>query len=224
MIPLFTNVEFNESKSKDLLPCKCKQCDKTFYRTKHRIKSFINTNHNATGDFCSNICSGLFNRNKEKVICANCNKVFEKYPNEILKTNNHFCTRSCSVTYNNKNKTTGTRRSKLEIYLEEQLTSSYPNLLIDYNKKDAIGSELDIYIPSLNLAFELNGIFHYEPIYGSNKLNQIQENDISKSKACIDKQIDLCVIDTSGLINFKPLKAKKYLDIIVNIINQRTLC
>ena len=38
---------------------------------------------------------------------------------------------------------------------------------------EAINSELDVYVPSLNLAFELNGIFHYEPIYGEKKLNQI---------------------------------------------------
>jgi len=42
----------------------------------------------------------------------------------------------------------------------------YPDLVIHFNKKDAINSELDIYIPSLKLAFELNGIFHYEPIFG----------------------------------------------------------
>lgn len=123
----------------------------------------------------------------------------------------------------NKHKTTGTRRSKLEIYLEEQLTILYPNLQIDYNKKDAIGSELDIYIPSLNLAFELNGIFHYEPIFGINKLNQTQINDQNKFKSCIENKIDLCIIDTSFQQKFKINTSKKFLDIIANIINQRTL-
>jgi hypothetical protein len=125
--------------------------------------------------------------------------------------------------YNNKHKTTGNRRSKLEIYLEQQLTLLYPNIAIDFNNKSVIGSELDIYIPSLNLAFELNGIFHYEPIFGVNKLDQIRNNDISKSKACFDAKIDLCIIDTSNQINFKISTSKPYLDIITKIIDERLL-
>ena len=63
------------------------------------------------------------------------------------------------------------------MWLEEQLTSLYPKLDIHFNRKDTIGSELDIYIPSLNLAVELNGIFHYEPIFGKDKLSKIKTND-----------------------------------------------
>jgi hypothetical protein len=137
------------------------------------------------------------------------------------KSNNHFCSQSCSATYNNKNKTHGNRRSKLEIWLEEQLTTLYPNLQIDFNKKEIIGSELDIYFPSLNLAIELNGIFHYEPIYGVNKLFQIQENDKSKTKLCHDLKIDLCIIDVSQQKYVKPSTSQKYLDIIVKIVNSR---
>jgi hypothetical protein len=142
---------------------------------------------------------------------------------QLHRSKNHFCSQSCTISYNNKHKTTGNRRSKLEIYLENQLTILYPNLPIDYNLKLAINSELDIYIPSLNLAFELNGIFHYEPIFGINKLDQIRNNDISKSKACIDNRIDLCIIDTSDQKYVKPSTSQKYLDIIIKIINERLI-
>ena len=103
------------------------------------------------------------------------------------------------------------------------MTQLYPSIHIDFNQKKAINSELDIYIPSLNIAFELNGIFHYEPIYGTNKLRQIQENDISKSKACHEAKIDLCIIDTSTQKYFKESTSQKYLDIINNIIKERLL-
>jgi hypothetical protein len=225
MKPLYTQKEFNLAKSKDLLPCECLYCKDTFNRTKHEIQRFINPKQDRTGDFCSHKCSRLFLKTKQTINCTNCNNEFEKYDNEIKKSKsgNHFCSQSCSATYNNKNKTTGTRRSKLEVWLEKQLTLLYPNLEIHYNQKSAISSELDIYIPNLNLAFELNGIFHYEPIYGVDKLRQIQTNDISKSKECHDKMIDLCIIDTSTQKYVKPSTSQKYLDIINNIINERLL-
>ena len=155
------------------------------------------------------------------VNCKNCDFKFEKSYSDRKKTPNHFCSHSCTATYNNKNKTTGYRRSKLEVWLEEQLTNLYPSLPIDYNKKTAIGSELDIYIPTLNLAIEINGIFHYEPIYGVDKLNKVQHNDKSKSLSCHESKIDLCIIDSSSQKYVKPSTSKKYLDIITKIINER---
>lgn len=129
-----------------------------------------------------------------------------------------FCNHSCSATYNNTHKSKGTRISKLETFLREQLTKEYSYLDIRYNEKTAINSELDIYIPSLKLAFELNGIFHYEPIYGADKLKKIQNNDTRKMQACIEHSIELCIIDTSALSYFKIDKALKYYDIVVKLL------
>lgn len=56
---------------------------------------------------------------------------------------------------------------------------------------------MDIYIPVLSLAFELNGIFHYEPIYGEGKLLSIQNNDDRKFQACLEHDIELCIINSS---------------------------
>jgi hypothetical protein len=221
MKPLFTESEFNLSSSKDLLPCECYQCGKSFLRSKKYINDVLNPKLDKNGKFCSKICSSKYNSKRIICVCKNCNTEFEKISSEFKRFPNNFCSRSCSVSYNNKHKTTGNRRSKLELWLQEQLTKLYPNLEIHYNKTSAINSELDIYIPSLNLAFELNGIFHYEPIFGVNKLQRIQQNDISKSKACHDAKIDLCVIDTSGHKYVKPSTSQKYLDIILNIIKER---
>lgn len=136
----------------------------------------------------------------------------------MKKGPNHFCTQSCAGKYNNAHKTKGTRRAKLEVYLEQELEKLFPDLKFHHNKTDAINAELDIYIPSLRLAFELNGIFHYEPIFGAEKLSRIRTNDQRKYQACIERGISLTVIDSSSMKYFKHNNAQKYLDIIVNII------
>jgi len=210
----------------DSLPSKtevkltCPNCNQTFIRIKNVIQSKIKT-HKQPAIYCSYKC---FNEARDKTItihCAHCNKTFTKIPSELTDSGNNFCSHSCATTYYNTHKTSGTRRSKLEKWLEEQLNSLYPELDVKYNSKEEINSELDIYIPSLNLAFELNGIFHYEPIYGVEKLASIQNNDNRKFQACLEQEIELVIIDTSSMKNFKPLKARKYIDIITKIINYK---
>lgn len=203
---------------------KCSYCSKI-----KRIP-FSAYNQSETGNhFCSRSCAATYrnihriNKNSKKGNCKNCNCEI-KIQNAVYKkskTGNNFCSRSCAATYNNTHKTTGNRRSKLEKYLESELIQLYPNLGIHFNRKDAINSELDIYIPSLNLAFELNGIFHYEPIFGGEKLLKTQNNDKRKFQACYENNIELCIIDTSTLSYFKEHNALKYLGIITNIINDK---
>ena len=223
MKPLYTQKEFNDSKSDDKLPCECYICMKTFHLKKSRIQKVLNPQQVVQGKYCSKKCQTIGQKTKQKVNCKQCDIVFEKLPNQIKKSPNHFCSKSCAVSYHNTHKTKGNRRSKLEFWLEEQLTKLYPNLEVHFNRKDTINSELDIYIPSLKLAFELNGIFHYEPIYGFDKLNQIQNNDSNKFQKCIENEISLCIIDVSKQNYFKPKSSKQYLDIIINIISKNLL-
>lgn len=221
MKPLYTEQEYNNAKGIDFLPLECEYCGKTFYQAKKAIKSYLNGNPRFAIKFCSRSCCGMYSKKEVSLKCNNCGKTFYKKLSQFKKSSNHFCSRSCAATYNHTHKSHGHRRSKLEIWIESQLTSLYPSLDIHFNRKEAINSELDIYIPSLKLAFELNGIFHYEPIYGINKLNQIQTNDISKTKACHNAKIDLCIIDVSQQKYVKPSTSQKYLDIITNIIKER---
>lgn len=217
---LYSTDEYQKAKLDDLLPCKCNYCLLLFKTTKRKIQS----NRNNPPKFCSKKCQSKSQIKTNLVECKNCKLIFNKKLKHINKTTNHFCTKSCASKYNSthrKPRIKGTVRSKLEVYIEEQLTNLYPNLEIHYNKRDTIGMELDIYIPSLNIAFELNGIFHYEPIYGKDKLERTIINDLSKSKACHEAKIDLCVIDTSQQKYVKPSTSQKYLDIITNIINER---
>ena len=210
--------------SRELIPLQCELCNTTFYRTKHEVVRAIKTKKKTQYNckFCSRSCRDKSRTTRLQVECKLCNSIFEKFLYEIKKSKNNFCSSSCAATYNNTHKTKGTRKSKLECWLETKLPMLYPSLEFHFNRKDAINSELDIYIPSLKLAFELNGIFHYEPIYGAEKLGQIQNNDTRKFQACIENKIELCIIDTSKLSYFKESSAIKFLDIITRIINLKT--
>ena len=194
----------------------CPTCKKSFFKERR----FYNRNKKrGCINHCSKKCASNGKLPKQKVTCKQCNTEFLKIPSEIKKSSNYFCSQSCAATYNNTHKTKGTRVSKLEVWLSEELPKLYPDLKFHFNRKDAINSELDIYIPSLKLAFELNGIFHYEPIFGKEKLAQIENNDQRKFQACLENGIELCTIDVSSLKYFKPEKARKYLDIVCNLIN-----
>lgn len=135
------------------------------------------------------------------------------------KSGKAFCNSSCAASYNNKNKKTGHRRSKLEQSLEKHIKEAHPNLLVLYNDKSIIGSELDFYFPDLKLAIELNGIFHYEPIYGEDKLTKIKDNDKQKMSACKDVGIELAVICTHDGLRINEKRTRMYTDILDKIIS-----
>lgn len=204
-------------KCKDTIQLNCKMCSSEYSVKAIYIKSMIRGTIKNQRRFCSAHCA---NKNKkalyrsEELNCKQCNCSFLPMQRRQL-----FCSKVCAATYNNKYKTHGTRRSKLEYWIESQLASIYPNLEIHFNRKDTINSELDIYIPSLKLAFELNGIFHYEPIFSEAQLIKCQNNDNRKMQACLERNIELCTIDTSQQKYFKPDSSQKYLDIINSIIN-----
>lgn len=221
MIPKYSQELFEKAKSKDLLDMQCEFCGNLFKTTKNTIQMCLKGDKFRKAKFCSMRCSNNNKITKQEVKCKNCNKVFFKTLGQLKKCPNSFCSSSCSATYNNTHKTKGYRKSKFEVYLEEILPLKYPDLEFHFTRKDAINSELDIYIPILNLAFELNGVFHYEPIYGADKLKQIQNNDNRKFQACLEKNIELCIIDVSSMEYFKVSKCEKYLNIIFSIIDKK---
>ena len=65
----------------------------------------------------------------------------------------------------------------------------------------------------------MNGIFHYEPIFGPEKLASIQTNDARKFQACLEHGIELCLIDVSKMTNFKEVKAMRFLEIIREVVS-----
>jgi hypothetical protein len=195
------------------LSVKCEVCGTEFKRNPYRI----NANKH---QFCSQECKHKHQTTRITIKCDYCGANLTKFKSAVERTEHHFCNKSCQQKYANSHGT-GTSRSKLEIYLEEQLTRLYPELSIEYNQKNTINSELDIYIPSLKLAFELNGVFHYEPIFGAERLSKIQNNDQRKFQACLERGIELCNIDASSMSRFNENKARMFLQITTNIIETK---
>ena len=192
----------------------CEQCGKAIQRVPSKI-------HKHKHHFCSSKCQYEYQTTLQHVNCDQCGVEITKKVFELRDYPYHFCSKSCSGKYTSQHKTTGNKRSKLELLIERELTSAYPFLEIHYNRTDAINGELDIYVPSLKLAFELNGIFHYEPIFGVDRLLSAQNNDKRKFQACLEQQIELCIIDVSGLKKLTSNNTKVYTNVITNLIDKK---
>lgn len=66
-------------------------------------------------------------------------------------------------------------RSKCEQYFQNVLDLIFHNLHIEYNNRKILNPyEIDIWIDSLKLGFEINGGMHYKPAFGPRKDNKMK--------------------------------------------------
>lgn len=182
----------------------CSQCNKIFLKAPSQIK-------NKKNNFCSVECQHKFANKKVQVKCLVCDVLFMKYLCNSIKNPRHCCSKECYYILIREKKDWGSTRSKLEIAIENKLNLLY-GFEIRYNKTD-IGYELDIYIPVLDLAIEINGIFHYEAIFGEKELLRRQEIDKEKVVECRELGIKLFVIDVSKDKNNKKVMAQRILEV-----------
>lgn len=172
-------------KPKKLVEYTCQYCAKIF-QAKHR-----------TGGrkYCCWECSRLHTIQTKGIMvkCDSCGADIRITPQDLIYPH-HFCNRSCLGKYRQENRTGGQRRSKIEFYLEEKLQNKYPDLNIIFCDRKEIKRELDIYIPDMKLAIEINGPFHYRKIYSEKSFLRTKNNDKIKRKLCKINNIQLIIV------------------------------
>lgn len=171
--------------------------------------------------FCSRVCSSKFQDKKDDVECFVCGKQFKKSHYKSKNKPRHCCSLDCVKVLNNNFKDWGSSRSKLEFAIENHLGIIFSVLDIRYNKTDT-GYELDIFIPDLKLAIEINGIHHYENIFKNNRFERTQQIDREKIVKCNELGINLIVIDVSRDGQSKRIQAQRISE-VEQIIRDRII-
>ena len=205
-------------KSRDSISLICPHCKCIFTRTKNVIQSKLGAHNNEKTIYCSRKCFDKQLITKQKVNCLQCNKLFEKVLNQIKKFPNHFCSRSCAGKYNAAHKTKGNRRSKLEIWLENQLTKLFPTLKIIYNQRDTINAELDIYIPNLKFLLRIQSyLFIMNPYMARINSLTFKQMIIENFELALEKNIELVILACFKERYFKETSSRKYLNTLFKI-------
>lgn len=160
---------------------KCKECGKE-----------IKVRKNCKSKKCNECASKPKLKDIQKCSCQCCGK--EMYVTSRIAKVKKFCSGTCRNKINNP-KLNG-HRSKAELLLEEKIKNTFPNLTILANDRMVLdGLELDMYIPQIKTAIEWNGVHHILPIHGEQKLEYIKAKDNKKKALCLDKGINLIVIE-----------------------------
>jgi hypothetical protein len=120
-------------------------------------------------------------------------------------------------------------KSVAESLLFRLLESIFPGYPIERNKRpDDMRSaknrplELDLHIPKLRLAIEVQGVQHFKEVWGPN--SQLQENDKLKKRLCSERAIKLAWVNWDALTKqlFRKSEAERMRhlrDVIVGFLN-----
>ena len=100
---------------------------------------------------------------------------------------------------------------KNEVDLFLLVYQSYPDTIYQYHAPWLGSQSLDVYIPSLKLGFEYQGIQHFEPIDrfgGAEGFKGIQERDQRKKKLCEENGVQVIYWNYDEPVNDLVLQKK----------------
>lgn len=161
---------------------------------------------NHRGMFCSLECYSKTRITSCEFPCGQCGSTVIRRIAEVRKSksNRFFCSPVCSAKYNNYRRTIKSglsSRSRAEDYVIELIKFSFPNLETVPNARLPFTNymELDVWLPTINMAIELNGPMHYFPIHGDEKLAKIQNADFQKQLMLHNSGVRYFIVDISTL-------------------------
>jgi hypothetical protein len=136
-----------------------------------------------------------------EITCKNCNNTFDS----TLKNTAPICRACYPIAIN----------SKIEMEVREFIKSQ--GIIFESNNKGLIKPfEIDIYIPDMKLAFEINGNYFHSEIGG----DKDKYYHISKSKLCKEKNIKLIHIFEDEWITKRDIVKNKLLQIFEKTIDK----
>lgn len=97
--------------------------------------------------------------------------------------------------------------SKLETYLLNQLLKD--GYRVEFHKEQTLSNtklQIDLFLPTLNTAIEIDGLSHFEPVWGQDTLSRNQGYDNKKTGLILGK--GLVLIRIKQLKDFSPSRAK----------------
>ena len=189
---------FKVAKKIKLTDMKCKSCEKDVIPTasqRWKIK-----NNLIDGIFCSKGCRAKSQQRRHTDNCKVCGTEVTRLMSQVRKSisGNIFCGPHCGSIWSNWQGPKFDNPSKLETSIIAQLQKDFPKLKFVASDNKVISSQLDIWIPKLNLAIEINGPHHYTPLRGEvGKYLATLKNDLRKYKAAVDAGIRLFVLNSS---------------------------
>jgi very-short-patch-repair endonuclease len=108
--------------------------------------------------------------------------------------------------------------SKLELFLLEKLLSD--GYVVEFHKEQNLLNtklQIDLFLPNLNIAIEVDGPSHFEPVWGNDVLSKNKKYDNKKTGLILGKGLSLIRIKQTK--DFSKSRANKIYQELIQCIN-----
>lgn len=137
-----------------------------------------------------NIISITNTNDNIKILCPNCNSIYETY-DTLIRGRNMYNIEQCTICHPKNDNFRSYAEKQLYNFIHDEITTE-----IIPNCRNIIPYELDIYLPKHNIAFEYNGLIFHSELYGKEK-----KYHLNKTIECNKQNIQLIHIWEDEWIN-----------------------